>query len=152
MPVKAFSYSQFLRGPSEVLPALLEGDVRLDRRDEQPLFVSRQDRYEAKELGMGVAARLLLHLWRVEPDRAAKLLSEELPWLNWLPPADQDICARDLLTDLAAGAETGTLEPFARSLKQWRNTAEMWADPALAVRFQAGFPGDGPRIERPIST
>ncbi|WP_250287078.1 MULTISPECIES: hypothetical protein [unclassified Frankia] len=76
-------------------------------------------------------------------------VAEEPAWPHWLPAAERRRCVDDLLGHLAAGAETGTLLPFARALAQWRSTAEVWSDPDLARRLQGPFPGDGAPIERP---
>ncbi len=150
MSTKVFSYSAFLRGPSDVLPSLEEGDVLLERRDDQGLVVTPQDRYEARQFGMGVASRVLVHLVKDDRDCAARLVSDELPWLHWLPASERESCVEELMLNLAAGAETGTFEPFARAVKEWRDTAEVWADPKLAERFTAGFPGDGPELRQPL--
>lgn len=149
MSAKVFPYSGFLRGPSEILPSLEEGDVILERRDAQGLVVTRQDRYEARALGMAVATRVLVHLVKQDPDQAAQLISDELPWLTWLPATERRACLSELMANLAAGADTGALEPFARAIREWRDTAEVWADPKLAQRFQAGFPADGPELHQP---
>jgi hypothetical protein len=143
---KVFSYSSFLRGPSEVLPSLDEGDVVLERRDAESLVVTRHDRYAARLFGMGVATRMLVHLVNEDPERAARLVSDEMPWLIWLPEDERARCVHELVANLAAGADTGTLEPFARAVGEWRDTAEVWADPELADRFRTGFPGNGPEL------
>jgi hypothetical protein len=146
MSTKVFPYSSFLRGPSDVLPSLEEGDVVLERRDDESLVVTRRDRYEARLFGMGVATRVLVHLVKEDPERAARLISDELPWLIWLPEDERASCVQELVANLAAGADTGTVEPFARAIREWRDTAEVWADPELADRFRAGFLGDGPEL------
>jgi hypothetical protein len=150
MATKVFPYSSFLRGPSDVLPSLEEGDVVLERRDDESLVVTRHDRYEARLFGMGVAARVLVHLVNEDPERATRLIADEMPWLTWLPDDERATCVQQLLTNLAAGADTGTLEPFARAVTEWRDTAEVWADPELANRFRTGFPGDGPELRHPV--
>jgi hypothetical protein len=150
MSTKVFPYSSFLRGPSEVLPSLEEGDVVLERRDDESLVVTRHDRYEARLFGMGVATRVLVHLVNEDPDRAVRLIADEMPWLIWLPEDERATCVQELVANLAAGADTGTLEPFARAVREWRDTAEVWADPELANRFRTGFPGDGPELRHSV--
>ena len=151
MTVETFSYSVFLRGPSQVLPSLADADVILERRDEENLVLMRAERFEAAATGLRIAARLLAMLARRQRDLAEELLAEELPWLAWLPATERRVCVRELLADLVAGADTGLLTPFARNLTSWRSTAQAWSDPTLARRLQGPFEGDGPVIERPTT-
>jgi hypothetical protein len=120
-------YSAFLRGPSQVLPSLDNADVILVRRDEENLVLMRAERFEAAATGLRFAARSLAILARRQHDLAEEALGEELPWLTWLPEPERATCLRELLADLVAGAETGLLTPFARSLASWRSTAEAWS-------------------------
>ena len=149
MAVQTFSYSSFLRGPSQVLPSLADADVILERRDEENLVLSRVERFDAVALGLRIAARSLAILARHHRDLAEAALAEELPWLTWLPAEERPTCVRELLADLVAGADTGLLMPFARNLASWRSTAEVWSDPQLARKLQGPFDGDGPAITRP---
>jgi hypothetical protein len=149
MKTTTFPYSAFLRGPSDVLPQLNEGDVLLERRDEENLVLTSFGRFVARQEGMTFAAHLLGDVVRDQADLMAGLLGRELPWLRWLPAGEQKECVSELLGELAAGAETGVLEPFARALAAWRSTAEVWSDPELARRLQGPFKGDGEEIPRP---
>lgn len=149
MAVTEVSYSAFLRGPSEVLPALEHGDVQLERRNAEPLVMTRAQRYRSWMRGMALSSRVIRHLLEEDPDLAENLLADELPWLQWLPKSEQVDCLDDILTQLAAGAETGTFEPFTRAITEWEHTAEVWADPQLAKRFSSGLAGDGEAIGRP---
>ena len=45
--VHTFPYSAFLRGPTRVLPSLIDADVVLERRDEENLVLMRAERFEA---------------------------------------------------------------------------------------------------------
>jgi hypothetical protein len=79
--------------------------------------------------------------WRSQP-------APSVPWLHWLPDDERWSCINELVLELDAGAATGNLEPFARSLRAWRSTAEVWSDPELARRLSLGFGGDGPVLDR----
>ena len=149
MAVTEVPYSSFLRGPSEVLPALEHGDVQLERRDAEALVMTRARRYQAAMRGTSLASAMVRDLAKNDAALAARLLAEQLPWLAWMPRGEQEDCLADILTNLAAGAETGTFEPFARSLAEWAHTAEVWADPELAKRLSSGLPGEGETIPRP---
>lgn len=150
MASQTFSYSSFLRGPSQILPSLADADVILERRDEENLILTRAERFEAVTTGLRIAARSLAILARRHRDLAEEALAEELPWLTWLPVNERLACVRELLADLLAGADTGLLVPFARNLASWRSTAEAWSDPQLARELQGPFDGDGPEIDRPV--
>ncbi len=100
---------------------------------------------------MNIAARLVADVARNHPELLAPLLTEELPWIHWLPESDRARCAEDLLSELVAGADTGILEPFARTLAAWRSTAEVWSDPELARRLHGPFTGDGKENPPPSS-
>jgi hypothetical protein len=150
MATKTFSYSAFLRGPSQVLPSLDDADVILERRDEENLVLMRSERFEAGLESVQIAARALAVINRRHPDLAAEVLAEELPWLQWLPAQERPECVAELLKHLTAGADTGLLLPFSRALSSWRSTAEVWSDPALARRLQGPFDGDGPDVARPL--
>ena len=103
-----FTYSAFLRGPSDILPALERGDVVLERRDGVDLVLSTTDRANASHDGLDVGAATLaqiaidhprfthdLNAWRItaevwsDPDLAARLHGEfigdigEVPALPW---------------------------------------------------------------------
>lgn len=144
-----FPYSTFLRGPSKVLPRLEEGDVLLERRDEENLVLTSFGRFSARQEGMSLAVRLLGDVARSQTELMTSLFAAELPWLRWLPEAEQSQCVDELFGELAAGADTGVLEPFARALAAWRSTAEAWSDPELARRLQGPFDGEGEEISRP---
>ena len=149
MAVKTHPYSTFLRAPGQVLPDLEDGDVLLERRDEADIVIVRQERYLAAQFGMHTATQVLRNFIKEDPEHTAELVAEQMPWLEWLPAHERLDCVNELLTNLAAGADTGTFEPFSRCVNEWRHTAEVWADPELAERLRSRFRGDGPVLDRP---
>ncbi|MFI7222006.1 hypothetical protein ACIBO5_02205 [Nonomuraea angiospora] len=104
----------------------------------------RAERFEARMTSLRIAARALAIL-----ARRNSALVEELPRLTWLPDTERQECVRELLSNLIAGADTGELLPFGRSLTSWRSTAVIWSDPRLAGELQGPFAGDGPEVTRP---
>jgi hypothetical protein len=149
MKTTSVPYSDFLRGPSDVIPRLDDGDVVLERRDADNLVLTRHARFTARQEGMTLAARLLRDVVRDQAAMVAPILRRELPWMRWLPDAEQERCSEELIAELAAGADTGLFEPFTRTLDAWRSTAEAWSDPEVAKRLQGPFPGNGQRLRRP---
>lgn len=148
--MKQAPYSSFLRGPAQVLRALEDADVVLERRDAESLVLTLVHRFEARNEGMAVAARAMHELFLSDPARADVTMMAAVPWLHWLPDGERRICIEQLIAGLDAGAATGNLEPFARALLAWKSTAEVWSDPELARRLTTALPGDGHEIERPI--
>ncbi|MCA1706769.1 MAG: hypothetical protein LC808_27315, partial [Actinobacteria bacterium] len=80
-------------------------------RDEENLVLMSSERFEAGLTTLRVAARALAVLARHD-----LRLTEELPWLHWLPEQERQTCIRELLAHLVAGADTGLLLPFGRAL------------------------------------
>jgi hypothetical protein len=99
--------------------------------------------------GVELVSRMLRAMAKDDPERVGGFLAEQLPWVRWLPRGQLADCIDDILSQLAAGADTGTFEPFSRAITQWEHTAEVWADPELAQRLTSPFAGDGPEIPRP---
>ncbi|WP_431926642.1 hypothetical protein [Nonomuraea jabiensis] len=132
-----------------MLPTLDNADVILERRDDENLILMRAERFQAGVTSLRIAARALAIVARRNSALAEEVLAEELPWLTWLPETERHECVRELLGNLMAGADTGELLPFGRSLTSWRSTAVIWSDPRLAGELQGPFAGDGPEVARP---
>lgn len=132
-----------------MLPTLDSADVILERRDDENLILMRAERFQAGMTSLRIAARALAIVARRNSALAEEVLEEELPWLTWLPDMERQECVRELLSNLIAGADTGELLPFGRSLTSWRSTAVIWSDPRLASELQGPFAGDGPEVRRP---
>jgi hypothetical protein len=86
-----------------------QGDVLLERRAEENLVLTSFRQFTSRQEGMSFAARLVADVARNHPELLAPLLTEELPWIRWLPESDRARCAEDLLGKLVAGADTGVL-------------------------------------------
>ncbi len=142
-------YSNFLRGPNEVLRELQEADVVLERRDDENLVLMTYRRFAAREQGTALAAHLVADFARENPGSIEGLLEGGLPWLHWLPEGERALAVKEILQDLLAGASTGLYAPFAQTLVEWQDTAMVWSDPELAKRLTSSFAGDGPEIPRP---
>ncbi len=97
--------------------------------------------------GVTLLSRMMRSLAKEDPERVEGVLAEQLPWVTWLPQAELADCLAEILSQLAAGAETGSFEPFTRAVTEWSHTAEVWADPELAKRLTSDFAGDGPEID-----
>jgi hypothetical protein len=152
MQPKRFPYSGFLRGPGAVLPAVEVADVVLERRDGDNLVLSTVSRVAAMREGFDIGAGTLRSMARRHVELLAEALRDEQPWISWLPEDDQVACVRELTDGLAASLDSGSFVRFHNDLVAWRDTAEAWADPDLAVRLGGSFAGDAGEVRRPGST
>jgi PHD/YefM family antitoxin component YafN of YafNO toxin-antitoxin module len=139
MSTRTFPFSTLINKQTSVFPALDDADVILERRDAENLVLMRSERFEALADGLRLAARSLSVVARANRSLAEEVFSEELPWLTWLPAEARPECIRELLDHLLAGADTGLLIPFARALREWKSTAEIYSDPDLAHRLRGPF-------------
>ena len=139
MSTRTFPFSTLINKQTSVFPALDDADVILERRDAENLVLMRSERFEAMVDGLRLAARSLAVVARANRALAEEVFAEELAWLTWLPAEARPECLGDLLDQLLAGAETGLLVPFARALREWKSTAEIYSDPELARRLRGPF-------------
>lgn len=146
----SFPWSTLARDAGSVFPALADSDVILERRDGENLILMRAERFEAARQTLSIAARSLSILARRHRDLAEEALSEELPWLVWLPAEERPQATSELLDNLLAGVDTREFGPFLRALSAWRSTAIAWSDPDTARRLTEPFDGTGGEvIDRP---
>src|SRR5262245_46943400 len=136
MATKSFPFSTLINKQTSVFPALDDADVILERRDAENLVLMRSERFQAMADGLRLASRSLAIVARTNRSLAEEVFTEQLPWLTWLPAEARPECVAELLDHLLAGAETGLLVPFARALREWMSTAEIYSDPELARRLR----------------
>lgn len=139
MVTRTFPFSTLINKQTSVFPALDDADVILERRDAENLVLMRSERFQAMVDGLALAAKSLAVIARANRSLAEEVFAQELPWLRWLPPGARVECVTELLDHLLAGADTGLLLPFARGLREWKSTAEIYSDPVLARRLRGPF-------------
>ena len=139
MATRTFPFSTLINRQTSVFPALEDADVILERRDAENLVLMRSERFQAMVDGLALAAKSLAVIARANRSLAEDVFAEELPWLKWLPAEARAECVAELLDHLLAGAATGLLLPFARALREWKSTAEIYSDPELARRLRGPF-------------
>ena len=136
-------WSELQRDPKGVAALADQGDVRVRRRDGVPLLLVREDSAEAAAVGALSAARALRNaLAHLAPEQAVDVLVEEFPWLDLMPDADRRSFANDFVRAVAASAELGRWSVLAQVVIEWRSTAAIYADPALAVELTRPLDGD----------
>lgn len=70
-------------------------------------------------------------------ERFAAALATSLPWVAFLPEPDREAFIEEAADTLRACASIGRYTAFADLIADWRNTAEIWSDPALAESLSA---------------
>jgi hypothetical protein len=136
-------WSELQRDPKGVAALADQGDVRVRRRDGVPLLLVREDRALASAEGAITAARALRNaLAHLAPEGVLESLVEEFPWVDLLPPDDRRRFATDFGRAVQASAELGQWAVLEQVLIEWRSTAAVHADPALAAKLSEPIDGD----------
>lgn len=121
----------------------------VERRDAENLWLIRDERYQAAQDALVTLARSMAIVACADHELAEEALTQDLPWLTWLPEAERKQCVRELLDHLVEGADTGELLPYARAKLSWKSTAFTWSAPEAARALRQAFPGDGPVLLPP---
>lgn len=125
-------WSELQRDPKGVAALADRGDVRVRRRDGAALLLTREDRASSTAEGAVTAARALRNLLaHVEPQTAAAALVDEFPWADVLPRQDRAQFVTDFVRAFQASAEMGQWTALAQTVREWKATAAVHADPEL---------------------
>jgi hypothetical protein len=73
-------------------------------------------------------------------------------WVGYLPDSERELFIKDVAGLFEECAAEGDFSPLGICIQQWRNTAEIHANPALKKRLIKGGEGGGEIIERPPIT
>jgi len=151
MSVIERTLSEFLRASGEVIQETEHRDVILRRRDGEDLFLALRSRERGVRESFGILARLLRAALHDESAREAltKWATEELPWTTFLPQHELERFLVDFVQTAAASADADVYEPLALSLREWRSTAEVYANPELARALTEGHAGPSVQLSRP---
>jgi hypothetical protein len=144
--METVSMTVLLRDPKRVIRQVERvSEVLIKRRDAAPLRLALSSRAEAEREGTRLLARLLA---KALPEVAGSLwpsLVDALPWLRFLPYTERPTFLREFLETVEACSSVGNNAALAQLLHEWKATAEVYSDPALADRL-AG-PSKGTRIK-----
>lgn len=83
-------------------------------------------------------------------DSAGDNAGDELSWVAVLPECDRRQFAEDMSRLLAEAAETDDFALVEQTLREWRVTSEVFADPELAERLSKPLIANGDRVPIPI--
>ncbi len=144
IPSEELTLSTFLRNPTEVLARLDHGDVVLRRRDARALRLSLEGRSRDRDAGTALVARMLAELVKedVGRDALSAALQRSLAWVDLLPRHARDEFVAEFLRTVEACAEIGAHAPLMQLLREWHETAAIYADPELTRTLTRPLPGD----------
>ena len=151
MRVTEHPFSDLLRRPKEVTDHVEEGDVLLRRRDEPDLRLSRADREAHRAEAFSALGRAMRNLAVHNPGALGDALTDAFPWLEFLPPEDQRLFLDEFSRVVAAAAALDNYEPLTQLVREWRATAEVYADPKLARRLRRPLDASGEQVAPPAN-
>ena len=145
--------TELLRDPKSVILKLEKAsEILIERRDADPLRLGLSSRVEADRAGTALLARMLMKALPEIPE-LTKLVWEPLldahPWLRFLPEQERATFVREFADTMAACAAIGNNAPLSQLLHEWKATAEIHADPALADALNRRSSGTSMKVPRP---
>ena len=143
-------FSDLLRRPKEVTDDVEEGDVVLRRRDEPDLWLTRADREAQRADTFAAIGRALRNLAVHSPVALGDALGDAFPWMEFLPAADRRLFLDEFSRVVTAAAAVDSYAPLDQLIREWRNTAEVHADPRLARRLRRAITADGDPVAAPV--
>lgn len=136
MSVQEVQWSDLTRDPKGVAALADAGEVRLKRRDGADLVLTRADRVSAADEGAVTAARAFRNvLVHADPEVIAEAFLDEFPWVRELPPQDVQEFVKDFIQAALAAAELGRWGVLSQTIREWKATAVIYAEPGLAEKL-----------------
>ncbi|MFJ2617993.1 hypothetical protein [Glutamicibacter sp. NPDC087344] len=137
---KTLPMSRFIQHYNQHLTSAEQTDsvIILEQRAGRPAWVlESEQRVCAKAEATNYLAAVLATFVRDEAmvERFSSLLVTTLPWTVLLPERDREQFVVESAKTLQACASIGRYTAFADLIEEWRNTAEVWADPTLAAEL-----------------
>jgi hypothetical protein len=132
------NFSDLLQRPNETVEKLKASRthaLRVHRRGtEDDLILSTVKQAADEQEVVDLAVRVLRAVMSDPVLRSQTLLDilpRIFPWSMFLPPEDRVGFAQELVDVMDASSELGVSAPVLTLIAQWRNTADVWADPEL---------------------
>lgn len=144
-------FSDLLRHPKDVTSDVDDNDVLLRRRDEPDLRLSRADREAERTEAFTALARAFRNLAARDPRALGDALADAFGWIEFLPVADRRVFAEEFARVVTAAAELDNYGPLGQLVREWRVTAEVYADPKLARRLRRPVQALGELVPVPAS-
>jgi len=129
-------FSDLLRHPKDVTSDVETGDVLLRRRDEPDLRLTRADREADRTATFGALGRAFRNLATHNYPALDEALGDAFGWLEFFPAADRRLFVDEFARVVTAAADIDDYAPLSQLVREWRDTAEVHADPRLAARLR----------------
>jgi hypothetical protein len=150
------NFSDLLQRPNETVEKLKSSRrraLRVHRRgSEDDLVLTTVDRVTEEAELSEVTVRVLRAVMSNPVLRSQYLLDirpQVFPWVMFLPPEDRIGFAQELIDVMDASARLAVPAPVLTLIAQWRNTAEVWADPELLAILRSPREGDLGPVPKP---
>lgn len=91
---------------------------------------------------MTVARALRNLLVHVGPQATAAALIDEFPWSDFLPEPDRAQFVTDFVRAFQASAEVGHWAQVSQTVREWKATAAVHADPGLVRQLSGSLDDD----------
>jgi hypothetical protein len=117
-----FQSSELSRASADVFAAAVDHPIRVTRRDGESLVLMSESADQARASLLELAAQLVAVSTSTDGTLAGRM-SDRFPWMLALSPADQDACAKDVITAARASFATNQPHLAIAELTAWRETA-----------------------------
>lgn len=137
MTKATMTFSKFLRESGPAVAQMETHNLLLERRDGADLYLKLAEREEAEHEILVMSLRLMASLMEDEKTRSLLMrqIPESLPWAKFLPEESRQLMLSEILDLVEPCVAVGDFTPLAVTLRQWKNTAEVYANPALLERL-----------------
>lgn len=117
-----YASSEVSRNPAAVFDAAAQHPIRVTRRDGDDLVLMSQREADARDSLLELAAQLIAATTD-DTGTLAQRLADRLPWMLALSPADQELCATELIAAARASFATSQAHLAVTTITSWRETA-----------------------------
>ncbi|WP_092601274.1 DUF6247 family protein [Actinopolyspora xinjiangensis] len=125
-------WSELQRDPRSVAERAEQGAVRVRRRGRAPLLLLQEEEVAVASEGAVTAARAMRNmLHHLDSTGIAEMLAETFPWTDVLPEEDRHRFATEFTRAFETAAELERWNVLAQTIREWRATAAVHADPEL---------------------
>jgi hypothetical protein len=140
---KDVSYDDFEKNVDGALGSVDERAVRVHRGSGQDdLVVTTESRLARQIEALRSASRVIRS--KIDGATHHEAVVGEFEWASVLPDADGEIFYRELIHVVEIDDPEHAVDTLLVLIDQWRNTAEVWADPDLLESLQSPVSDHGP--------
>jgi hypothetical protein len=151
------TFTDLLQRPTETIDKLKSSRrraLRVHRRGtEDDLVLTTASRSAQDDQLVEVATRLLRAIMSDPVVRSSHLLDlvpQVFPWLRFLPSGDRIEFVRELIAVMDASKDVDSPAPVLQLITEWRNTAQIYADPELLEILRSEVIDDAGAVPAPL--